>query len=483
MAHGGIYDQLGGGFARYSVDAALARPPLREDALRQRAARPRLPARLAGDWATSAAGGSARRRSTGRCARCAAPRAASTPRSTPTPRARRAASTSGRRTRCARRSARRASAPTRSSACSATGASAPRATSRARNILHVPARRQRPAARRARRRPHARSTPGATERVRPGLDDKRLCSWNALMIAALADAGAALGRDDYLDAARGLRRLRARTRCATPTGRLLRTCKDGEARLNAYLEDHAFLRRGAADALRGDLRGALVRRRARDRRHDDRALRRRRARRLLHDLERPRGADRPPQGRRRPPDPVRQLVRRLRPAAPRRADRRARLRASARVGVLRLFAPAAAAAPRGLRPPAPGARLPPLPRPRGRLVAPANGAAARRASASSPASSARPTARTSCSPAARRAPSAPSCCASAPPSRASPRPTSASTSPARRRSRRDELAALLEVSAGGANSLDTRCACDEFGDRTRRRYLRESAGSARSRTA
>ena len=37
-------------------------------------------------------------------------------------------------------------------------------------------------------------------RVRPGLDDKRICSWNA-MIAALADAGAAMGRQDYLDAA------------------------------------------------------------------------------------------------------------------------------------------------------------------------------------------------------------------------------------------------------------------------------------------
>src|SRR3954447_13138629 len=41
------------------------------------------------------------------------------------------------------------------------------------------------------------------KRVWPGLDDKRLTSWNALMIAALADAGAVLERTDYLDAARG----------------------------------------------------------------------------------------------------------------------------------------------------------------------------------------------------------------------------------------------------------------------------------------
>ena len=78
------------------------------------------------------------------------------------------------------------------------------------------------------------------QRVWPGLDDKRLTSWNALMISALADAGAVLERDDYLDAARGtaefiLRDLR------DPGGRLLRTWKDGQAKLNAYLEDHAFL--------------------------------------------------------------------------------------------------------------------------------------------------------------------------------------------------------------------------------------------------
>ena len=46
MADGGIHDQLGGGFHRYSTDAALARAALRADALRQRPARPRLPARL-----------------------------------------------------------------------------------------------------------------------------------------------------------------------------------------------------------------------------------------------------------------------------------------------------------------------------------------------------------------------------------------------------------------------------------------------------
>jgi len=78
------------------------------------------------------------------------------------------------------------------------------------------------------------------QRVRPGLDDKRLTAWNALLLAALAEAGAVLERLDYLDAARAcadflLRELR------TPDGRLLRTWKGGRAHLAGYLEDHAYL--------------------------------------------------------------------------------------------------------------------------------------------------------------------------------------------------------------------------------------------------
>jgi uncharacterized protein YyaL (SSP411 family) len=80
-------------------------------------------------------------------------------------------------------------------------------------------------------------------RTRPGLDDKRLTSWNALMIAALADAGAVLGGED------GRRYLAAAERCAEfvlrelrdGEGRLLRTYSEGRARIGGYLEDHAFL--------------------------------------------------------------------------------------------------------------------------------------------------------------------------------------------------------------------------------------------------
>jgi uncharacterized protein YyaL (SSP411 family) len=77
-------------------------------------------------------------------------------------------------------------------------------------------------------------------RVRPGLDDKRLAAWNALAISALAEAGAVLGRDDYLDAARACAEF-VLDSMRDDAGRLLRTYKDGDARLNAYLEDHAIL--------------------------------------------------------------------------------------------------------------------------------------------------------------------------------------------------------------------------------------------------
>jgi uncharacterized protein YyaL (SSP411 family) len=77
-------------------------------------------------------------------------------------------------------------------------------------------------------------------RVRPELDDKRLTAWNALAIGALAEAGAALGRPEYVDAARTCAEFVLGT-LRNPEGRLLRSYRDGEARLNAYVEDHAFL--------------------------------------------------------------------------------------------------------------------------------------------------------------------------------------------------------------------------------------------------
>ncbi|HTA33935.1 MAG TPA: thioredoxin domain-containing protein [Solirubrobacteraceae bacterium] len=77
-------------------------------------------------------------------------------------------------------------------------------------------------------------------RVRPALDDKRLTSWNALMISALAEAGSALEEPRYLDAARMCADF-LQTQMRDDRGRLLRTYNDGHAKIDAYLEDHAFL--------------------------------------------------------------------------------------------------------------------------------------------------------------------------------------------------------------------------------------------------
>jgi uncharacterized protein YyaL (SSP411 family) len=77
-------------------------------------------------------------------------------------------------------------------------------------------------------------------RERPALDDKRLTSWNALMIAALADASAVLDEPCYQEAAVACAEfLLGEMRDAD--GRLLRSYNHGEAKIGAYLEDHAFL--------------------------------------------------------------------------------------------------------------------------------------------------------------------------------------------------------------------------------------------------
>jgi uncharacterized protein YyaL (SSP411 family) len=79
-----------------------------------------------------------------------------------------------------------------------------------------------------------------SRRVWPGLDDKRICSWNALAIAAFGDAGAVLGRGDYLDAARACAEF-VLANMRGPDGDLRRSWKDGRAPIGAFLEDHAYL--------------------------------------------------------------------------------------------------------------------------------------------------------------------------------------------------------------------------------------------------
>ena len=76
-------------------------------------------------------------------------------------------------------------------------------------------------------------------RVHPGRDDKVLASWNALMIGALARAARVFDEAEWLAAAQRAADFLRST--LWREGRLLATYKDGRAHLNAYLDDHAYL--------------------------------------------------------------------------------------------------------------------------------------------------------------------------------------------------------------------------------------------------
>jgi len=85
------------------------------------------------------------------------------------------------------------------------------------------------------------------KRVRPGRDEKILVSWNALAVRGMAHAGRTFGREDWLASARrAFDFLRSRL---WRDGRLRATYKDGRAHLNAYLDDYAFLIAAALELL------------------------------------------------------------------------------------------------------------------------------------------------------------------------------------------------------------------------------------------
>ena len=80
------------------------------------------------------------------------------------------------------------------------------------------------------------------KRVHPDRDEKILSSWNGLMIRGFAEAASILNRDDYRRAA--VAGASFILDALTSDGRLLRTYKDGRASLKAYLEDYAFVADG-----------------------------------------------------------------------------------------------------------------------------------------------------------------------------------------------------------------------------------------------
>ena len=80
------------------------------------------------------------------------------------------------------------------------------------------------------------------QRVRPFRDDKVIASWNGLMLRAFAEAGVALKRPDYLAAA--IANAAFLHGEMTRDGRLLRTYREGQAKLHGYLEDYACVADG-----------------------------------------------------------------------------------------------------------------------------------------------------------------------------------------------------------------------------------------------
>ena len=98
------------------------------------------------------------------------------------------------------------------------------------------------------------------KRVHPGRDDKVLTGWNALFAGALARAARVFDEPSWLEAARGaVDFLRA---AMWNDAKLLATYKDGRAHLNAYLDDHAYLLAALIELMqtqfrRGDLELAI----------------------------------------------------------------------------------------------------------------------------------------------------------------------------------------------------------------------------------
>ena len=158
------------------------------------------------------------------------------------------------------------------------------------------------------------------KRIPPALDDKTLTSWNGLMIGAMAEAGRVFGEPRYLDAAR---------RAATflwdvhrRDGRLLRSSRKGVAQGEAFLEDYAFLANALIDLSEaGGAESPVWLERARDLAESILDLFVSERRRFLFDLAFQRDAAHAASRRPRRRDAVRERLRRARPRPARRSLR------------------------------------------------------------------------------------------------------------------------------------------------------------------
>jgi uncharacterized protein YyaL (SSP411 family) len=87
-------------------------------------------------------------------------------------------------------------------------------------------------------------------RIWPGRDEKILTSWNALMISGMAHAARIFGREDWLVSARAA--FDFIRHAMWKDGKLLATARDGHAHLDAYLDDHAYLLSALLEVMQAD---------------------------------------------------------------------------------------------------------------------------------------------------------------------------------------------------------------------------------------
>ena len=89
------------------------------------------------------------------------------------------------------------------------------------------------------------------KRIRPHLDDKVITAWNGMAISAFAEAGRVLGEQKYIDIAHRAADF-ILTKMCDKEGRLFRRYRQGDAAVPAFSEDYAFLARGLLDLYAAD---------------------------------------------------------------------------------------------------------------------------------------------------------------------------------------------------------------------------------------
>ncbi|MBI3208651.1 MAG: thioredoxin domain-containing protein, partial [Candidatus Solibacter usitatus] len=96
------------------------------------------------------------------------------------------------------------------------------------------------------------------DRVRPHLDDKVLTAWNGLMISAFAKAAQVLGDAKYLDAAQKAAGFVLARMYSVETGRLLRRYRDGDAAIDGFQDDYALFVQALLDLYEASFDASLL---------------------------------------------------------------------------------------------------------------------------------------------------------------------------------------------------------------------------------